>query len=127
MTLKNCLVWALLATMGVMLNATAAPLRHPECSGIERWPTRMAYQQLKNAGMPNSEQIDFSKIKTVRLASKRIGDDEHRQIHQATFTLTDLSVFTVTTSNLASNEECSKSAVGMFVALATFPEQWISP
>jgi hypothetical protein len=78
----------------------------------------MAYQQLKNAGIVNSEQIDFSKTKTVRLASEKISDDEYRQIHQVTFTRTDLSAITVITSNLSSNEECSMSAVDVFVVSA---------
>jgi hypothetical protein len=118
MKFRNYWVWAFLATMAVMVNAPAAPLQHPDCSGIERWPTRMAYQQLKNAGIVNSEQIDFSKTKTVRLASEKISDDEYRQIHQVTFTRTDLSAITVITSNLSSNEECSMSAVDVFVVSA---------
>lgn len=75
----------------------------------------MAYVQLKNAGIMNSEQIDPSKTKTVRLASEKIGDNEYRQIHHVTFTRTDRSEIEVITSNVASNEECSLSAVEVFV------------
>jgi hypothetical protein len=99
-------------------NAPAAPSQHPDCSGIERWATRMAYVQLKNAGIMNSGQINPSKTKTVRLASEKIGDDEYRQIHQVAFTRTDGSEINVITSNIASNEECSLSAVDVFIVSA---------
>lgn len=81
----------------------------------------MAYVHLKNAGIINSEQIDFSKTKTVRLASERIGDDEYRQIHHVVFTRTDGSEIEVITSNVASTEECSLSDVEVFVVSTHLP------
>lgn len=111
----NYLLLPCLTAMPVMAEASASPTKHPDCSGIERWATSMAYVQLKNAGIMNSEQIDFSQTKTIRLASEKIGDDEYRQVHHVTFTRTDGSEVDVITLNVASNEECSLSAVEVFV------------
>lgn len=109
--------------MAVMVNAHAAPSKSqsPDCSGIDRWATSMAYVHLKNAGIIHSEQTDFSKTKTVRLASERIGEDEYRQIHHVIFKRTDGSEIEVITSNVASSEECSLSAVEVFVVSKHLP------
>jgi len=40
----------------------------PDCSGS--WPTNMAFVLLKNADITTTKRIDFSKTKTVRLASQ---------------------------------------------------------
>lgn len=53
----------------------------PDCTGVERWPTSMAFVHLKNAGITNNEKLDFTKTKTTRLASEKIGKDLYRQIH----------------------------------------------
>lgn len=121
MNFRQTLMLSFPATIAVMVNAHAAPSQSPDCSGIERWATSMAYVHLKNAGIINSEQIDFSKTKTVRLASERIGDDEYRQIHHVVFTRTDGSEIEVITSNVASTEECSLSDVEVFVVSTHLP------
>ena len=87
----------------------------PVCSGTEQWPTDVAFVHLKNAGMTDNYKLDFTKTKTIRLASEKIGKDLYRQIHQVIFTEKDGKTIEVITSNDASSEECSMSAVDVFV------------
>lgn len=47
----------------------------PECSGVERWATSMAFVHLKNAGITDNQKLDFTKTKTARQASEQIDDD----------------------------------------------------
>ena len=54
---------------------------HPDCSGVERWATAMAFVHLNNAKVTNNDKVDFNKTKTVRLASEKIGNDLYTQIH----------------------------------------------
>jgi hypothetical protein len=114
MSLRKSLALLGLVAMTAHAGVHAEPLQDPDCSGIDRWPTSMAYVQLRNAGALDTG-IDFSKTKTVRLASEKIGDDRYRQIHEVTFVRTDGSELKVITSNVASHEECSMSAVEVFV------------
>ena len=88
---------------------------HPECSGVDRWATSMAFVHLKNAGITDNQKLDFTKTKTIRLASELIGDDLYQQIHLVTFTEKSGNVIKVITSNEASNEECSMSGVKVYV------------
>ena len=90
-------------------------IKHPDCSGIERWPTSMAYVHLKNAGLLGPNITDFSKTKTVRLASEQIGDDLFKQVHKVTFTKVSGEIIEVITVNNASNQECSMSGVEVFI------------
>ena len=75
----------------------------------------MAFVHLKNAGLTNNEKLDFTKTKTVRLASEKIGKDLYRQVHFVVFTERAGTTIEVITSNEASNEECSMSGVEVFV------------
>ena len=75
----------------------------------------MAFVHLKNAGVTDNQRLDFTKTKTVRLASEQIGNDLYQQIHLVTFTERSGNVIKVITSNEASNEECSMSGVKVYV------------
>jgi hypothetical protein len=66
--------------------ASSAIAATPDCSGVNRWATNMAFGALKNAGITNNDKVDFTKTKTVRLASEKIGKDLYRQVHLVTFT-----------------------------------------
>ncbi|MBL1259768.1 MAG: hypothetical protein COB33_004445 [Thiotrichaceae bacterium] len=90
-------------------------LEHPECSGVERWATNMAFVKLKNAGITSNESLDFHKTKTTRLASENIGNNLYTQIHFIVFTEKSGKKIEVVTKNMASNEECSMSDVEVFV------------
>jgi hypothetical protein len=95
--------------------AFSAAAKHPDCSGVERWATSMAFVNLKNAQLTNNDELDFSKTKTVRLASEKIGKDLYRQIHYVVFAEKSGRTIEVITSNDASNDECSMSAVTVYV------------
>lgn len=92
-----------------------AQAAHPDCAGVEQWPTVMAFVDLKNAGVTDNYKLDFSKTKTVRLASERIGNDLYRQIHYVVFTEKNGATIEVITANDASSQECSMSGVDIFV------------
>lgn len=85
----------------------------PDCSG--GWPTNMSFVLLKNAGLTDNKSIDFSKTKTVRLASERIGKDLWRQVYLVTFTQNTGGPIEAIAVTEASREECSMSGVEVFV------------
>jgi hypothetical protein len=87
----------------------------PDCSGVEKWPTAMAFAHLKNAGITNNERLDFKRTKTTRLASEQIKDGLFRQIHYVTFTDKSGNKIEVITVNDASADECSMSGVNVYV------------
>jgi hypothetical protein len=103
----------------VLLLLVVSPLsvfaKDPDCAGVERWPTKMASVHLKNAGITDNDRVDFTKTKTIRLASEKIGKDLYRQIHHVIFTEKSGNTIEVITINDASNEECSMSGVDVFV------------
>lgn len=87
----------------------------PVCSGIERWPTAMAFAHMKNAGIVVNSEIDFGETRTIRLASERIGENLWRQVHHVTFTKKSGETIEAITVNDASIEECSMGGVEVFV------------
>ena len=95
--------------------ASAAPAKTPDCAGVDRWATTMAFVHLKNAGLTDNDRIDLTKTKTVRLASEKIGRDLYRQVHHVVFTEKTGTAIEVVTSNDASSQECSMSGVQVFV------------
>lgn len=99
----------------LFLSSLPAFAKDPDCAGTERWATRMAFVHLENAGFTDNSRLDFTKTKTVRLASEQIGKDLYRQIHYVTFTENTGKTIEVITSNDASSEECSMSGVDVFV------------
>jgi hypothetical protein len=103
----------------VLLLAALLPARSeaidPDCSGVERWATTMAFVHLKNAGLTDNYKIDFNKTQTTRLASQKIGADLYRQVHHIVFAEKSGKLIEVITSNNASSEECSMSGVEVFV------------
>jgi len=104
------LVLVLLAAL-----ASSAVAKDPDCTGVESWATSMAFVHLKNAGITDNGKLDFTKTKTVRLASEKIGKDLYRQVHHVTFTEKSGKTIEVITSNDASSEECSMSGVEVYV------------
>ncbi|TAM80929.1 MAG: hypothetical protein EPN47_13675 [Acidobacteria bacterium] len=112
--MKTVLLLTLL-TVSIPENAfsQAAKANGPDCSS--GWPTNMAFVQLKNAGLADNKSIDFSKTKTVRLASERIGKDLWRQVYLVTFTKDTGGRINAIAIHDASNEECSMSGVEVFV------------
>jgi hypothetical protein len=97
------------------LYGTCAIGKVPDCTGTGRWLTSMAFGYLKDAGITDNDKVDFAKIKTVRLASEKIGKDLYRQLHHVTFVEKSGNVVEVITKSDASNQECSMGAVDVFV------------
>ena len=87
----------------------------PDCAGIDRWPTNMAFVHLKNAGITTNDKVDFTKTRTTRLASQRIGKDLYRQVHRVIFTEKSGREIEVITVSDASHDECSMGGVDVFV------------
>jgi hypothetical protein len=104
--------FAALFFLGPACSAFAA---NPNCAGVNRWATSMAFVHLKNAGLTDNEKLDFTKTETVRLASEKVGTDLYRQLHYIVFTEKAGATIEVITMNDASNEECSMSGVEVFV------------
>jgi len=87
----------------------------PDCTGKDRWPTSMAFAYLKNAGLTDNERLDFSKTKTIRLASEKIGKNLYRQVHHIIFKEKSGKKIEVITINEASNSECSMGGLEAFI------------
>jgi hypothetical protein len=87
----------------------------PDCAGVDNWAASMAFVHLKNAAMTDNNKIDFTKTKVVRLASQQIGKDLYRQIHDVKYTEKSGNIIETITMNDASHQECSMSAVDVFV------------
>lgn len=85
----------------------------PDCSG--GWPTAMTFVLLKNAGITDNEKVDFSRTKTVRLASEKIGNDLYRQVYDVKYTEHSGRIIEAIAVHEASNEECSMTEVELFV------------
>lgn len=96
-------------------SSVAAAENHPDCAGVRQWATRMAFVHLKNSRLMDNDLVDFTKTKTERLASEKIGKDLYRQVHHVVFTEKSGKTIEVITSNDASNAECSMSGVRVFV------------
>lgn len=84
----------------------------PNC--IE-WPTNMTFAHMKNAGLADNYSIDFSKTKTVRLASEKIGKDLWHQVYRVTFTKKSGDVIEAIAVHDASQDECSMTGVVVYV------------
>ena len=76
----------------------------------------MTFVHLKNAGfVDNSSIIDRSKIKTVRIASEKIGKGLWRQVYHVTFMKTSGETIEAIAVHDASLEECSMTGVDVYV------------
>ena len=75
----------------------------------------MTFGHLKNAGLVDNVSVDFSKTKTVRLASEKISKNLWHQVYHVTFTKTSGEVIEAIAIHDASSEECSMTGVEVFV------------
>ncbi len=104
----------LFAALGTCLPLIAQSTIHgPDCSG--GWPTNMSFVHMKNAGLVNNEDIDFSRTKTVRIASQKIGKDLWHQVYLVTFTKKPGGAIEAIAVHDASTQECSMTGVEVFV------------
>ena len=75
----------------------------------------MTFVHLKNAGLVDNRDIDWSNIKTVRIASEKIGKGLWRQVYHITFTKTSGETIEAIAVHDASFEECSMTGVDVYV------------
>jgi hypothetical protein len=114
LAMKKLLLYVVLAIiMSVIAQPQTEKALGPDCSG--GWPTNMVFVHLKNAGLADNYSIDFSKTKTVRLASEKIGRDLWRQVYHVTFTKKSGDAIDAIAIHDASQEECSMTGVEVFV------------
>ena len=112
--MKTILLFVMLVvSSSALAQSQAGKTRGPDCSA--GWPTNMAFVQLKNAGLADNQGIDFSKTKTVRVASEKIGKDLWHQVYHVTFARKSGEAIDVIAVHDASQEECSMTGVEVFV------------
>lgn len=104
---------ALLVALAAASGAGCA--KSPDCTGPDAWPAGMAFTHLKNAGVFDNADLDFSQTQVTRLASEKIGSDRYRQVHLVRFVKKSGEAVSAITVNDASNEECSLSGVEVFL------------
>jgi len=75
----------------------------------------MTFVHLKNAGLADNNSINFSRTKTQRLASERMGKNLWHQVYLVTFTKRSGEEIEAIAVHDASQEECSMSGVEVFV------------
>ena len=92
----------------------------PDCTDPDAWPCSMAFTYLKNAGILNNDELNYSKTQITRLSSEKIGKDLYRQIHLIRFTKISGAKLVVITINDASNIECSMSDVAVYLVTKEF-------
>jgi hypothetical protein len=107
------LVIALALCVPSNAQSTAEKANGPDCSG--GWPTNMAFVHMKNAGLVDNSSVDFSKTKTVRLASQKVGKDLWRQVYHVTYTKKSGEAIEAIAVHDASMEECSMTGVDVYV------------
>ena len=102
--------------------------KSPDCTSVEAWPASMAYVELKNAGIIESDTLDLDKTKVLRLLSekkgrvpyggpngKEISINLYYQVHRVTFVKKSGETITVITVHDASHMECSMSGVDVYI------------
>jgi len=110
----NKFVNILVLLIGLMLS-TCAFSASPECDGVDNWASNMAFVYLKNAGLTDNDKVLWGERTVQRLASEKIGTDLYRQVHLVTLPEKGGNEIRVITVNDASHEECSMSAVDVYV------------
>jgi hypothetical protein len=109
----KCLFISLILAFSMNATAQSAKRNGPDCSG--GYPTNLAQGLLKNAGLLKNQDVDFSKTKTIRLASESLGKDLWHQVYLVTFFKQGGGAIEAIVLHNASQEECSMTGVHVFV------------
>jgi hypothetical protein len=97
-----------------LLAQPSSTFADPDCAGVNQWPTRSALVALKEAGLI-SGKVDFTKTKTIRLASEQLSQDRYRQIHHVDVIEKSGNKVEIITQNDVSSVECSETGVEVYV------------
>ena len=100
--------------------ASAAAAKVPACAGPDRWPSAMAFVHLKNPRVTNNENVDFSRVKSMRVPSERIGKDPYRQVHLVTFVERSGNEIEIVTVSDGPSQECSMGPVDVYIVSRHF-------
>jgi hypothetical protein len=100
------------ATMCVPAVALA---EEPTCFGPSHWAATMAFVEMKNAGLTDNSRLDFTKTRTERISSEKIGPDSYRQVQLVIFQQKDGGVLEAITVSDASSQECSMGNVQVYI------------
>ncbi len=112
--MKPALFFVLLTLSFTSIAHSQARSAHgPDCSGHS--PTDMAFALMKNAGLVDNASIDFTKTKTVRLASEKVGKDLWHQVYLVTFRKNAGGQIQAISVIDSSSDECSIWGVEVFV------------
>lgn len=111
-TLTRNMMAGLAALVG--LNIATPAIADPDCSGPNRWPSNMAFAQLKNVGVLDPASIDPSRTTSVQIASEKIGNDLYRQVFRVKFFLKNGNIVQAIAISDSSKEECSISNVTIY-------------
>src|SRR5689334_19029078 len=111
--MKSLFFLIVVVAMPALTKPEANSTHGPDCSG--GWPTNMTFVQLKNAELADNSSVDFSKTRTLRIASEKVGKDLWHQVYHVTFTKKSGEKVEAIAVNDASQEECSMSGVEVFV------------
>jgi hypothetical protein len=103
--------------IGLLFAALATPViaKAPDCSGLEHYPGREAYEYLKNDGALSPENVDFKRSQSRMIASQRIGKKLWRQVFRVTFPLKSGDKIEAIVMNGASAGECSLGPTQIFL------------
>ncbi|PLX44185.1 MAG: hypothetical protein C0609_06265 [Deltaproteobacteria bacterium] len=99
----------------VFLCTNMAVADDPDCQGPDRWPAKVSFGELKDAGLLDNHTTDFSKTTSVRLVSEQIGPDLYRQVHLVKYHKKNGEVIEALAISDASSEECSMKWVELFL------------
>jgi hypothetical protein len=75
----------------------------------------MAFVHLKNAGLVDSDNVEFKSTTVKRLVPERVGKDLFRQVHLVRFVKKTGEVVEVITVSESSSQECSMSGISAYV------------
>ncbi len=104
-----------LTAITLLVGASPAVSADPDCGGPGNWAASMVFVRLKNAGIVDNEDVDFTKTQVVRIASQRVGKDLYRQVHRVTYFKRTGEAIEAIAVNDASHAECSASGVEIFL------------
>jgi hypothetical protein len=104
-----------LTSITVVAGATPAISADPDCAAPGGWAASMVFVRLRNAGIVDNYDVDFTKTKVARIAPQQIGKDRYRQVHRVTYFRRTGETIEAITVNDASHAECSETGVEIFV------------
>ena len=92
----------------------------PNCAGRGRWPSNMAFAELKNSGVFESNSVDSSLTESTLIASQRLKGNKFKQVFLVRFHLTNggklVSAIVV---SYATNDECSIAKPDVYQVINT--------